>query len=511
MSQENNKRIAKNTILLYFRMFLTIGLQLYMVPVVLRLLGVDDYGLYSVIGGITALFAFVGSSMASGAQRFFAYSIAQKNHEQLIRLFNTTLTIYVLLAIFTFAIFEIGGIWFIENRMQIPIERLSAAHWVFQFSVVTFLVALIAIPYNAVVIAHEQMCIYAYVSIASSLLKLLSVLVLQFLATDYLIGYAGLMMFVQLVERLVYQIYCKRHFEECRHWSWCFDKEVGIKLLIYSGFNMIGSFAMVLRRQGLNIVMNLFFGTLLNAAHAIAIQINSVLEQFISNLYMASRPQITKYYATNEIELMWQLVFRSSLLAYFLVMILGVIAVIEMPTVLSLWLHEVPLYSINITRLFILCLLIETTTNQLIAVFQAQNKIKYYQIFSSTILLLNVPIAYLILRSSSADALIPYYIQVAFSCLYSFSLVIVSVKVSRLEIKEFIVNTLLKEIIITIIVFTTTYFAVKQLNESLFRVCFTTIITSIISFISIWFIALNKVEKEMIKNIINNGIRRIKI
>lgn len=513
MSQinNNNKRIVKNTILLYFRMFLTIGIQLYMVPVVLQLLGTNDYGLYSVIGGITALFAFVGTSMASGAQRFFAYSIAKEDKGKLTALFNTTLTIYISLGIVTFILFEICGIWFIENKLQIPDGRLFAAHWVFQFSIVAFLITLIAIPYNAVVIAHERMGVYAYVSIGTSLLKLLSVLLLQCSNTDYLIVYAFFMMFVQFVERLFYQLYCRKLFVECRNWHWSFDRVIGLKLLTYSGFNMIGAFAMILRRQGLNIVMNLFFGTLLNAAHSIAMQVNSVIEHFISNLYMASRPQITKYYATNQIESMWTLVFRSSLMAYFLVMILGVIAVIEMPTVLTLWLHNVPQYSVNITRLFILCLLIETTTNQLIAVFQAQNRIKYYQIFSSAILLLNVPMAYFVLIGNSGNALIPYYIQLVFSCIYSLSLMVVSVKVSKLNIRNFIVSILCKEIIVTIIVFGVTYMVVKHLDASFLRICITTILTCIVAFISIWFIAIGKIERTSIKTIIYNKTKLLRI
>lgn len=257
--------------------------------------------------------------------------------------------------------------------------------------------------------------------------------------------------------------------------------------------------------------MNLFFGTLLNAAHSIAMQVNSVIEHFISNLYMASRSQITKYYATNQIESMWTLVFRSSLMAYFLVMILGVVAVIEMPTVLTLWLHNVPQYSVNITRLFILCLLIETTTNQLIAVFQAQNRIKYYQIFSSTILLLNVPIAYFVLIGNSENALIPYYIQLVFSCVYSMSLMVVSVKVSILNIRSFIVSILCKEIIITIIVFGATYMVVKHLDASFLRICITTIMTCIIAFISIWFIAIGKTERKSIKNIFYNKTKLLRI
>ena len=484
--------------LLYFRMFLTIGLQLYTVPVVLRVLGVEDYGLYNVIGGITALFTFVGSSLASGAQRFFAFAIGKGDQDNLNSCFRTTLNIYLSIAAVTLLLFEVAGTWFISYKMQIPEGREFAAHLVFQFSIVAFLVALITVPFNAVVIAHERMGIYAYVSIGSSLLKLLSVILLQFFSYDHLIIYALLLMIVHVFEGLFYQFYCRKNFSECRQWGWGFDKGLTRNLLTYSGFNVIGAFALILRKQGLNIVMNLFFGTALNAAHAIGVQINGVIEQFINNLYMASRPQVTKSYAAGRIEDMWKLVFRTSLLAYYLIMIMAIITIAEMPTILNFWLKDVPEYTVNIARMFIICLMIETTTNQLISVFQAENKIKYYQIFSSTILLLNVPVAYMILRADSSSALVPYYIQVAFSVLYVISILTVSIKVSNLSLSTFLKNVLLREIFITLIVVVVAFYITSCLEPTLLRVLITTITTVIVSALLILSIGVDKHDKKII-------------
>lgn len=491
----SNKKIAKNTLILYFRMFLTIVLQLYAVPIVLKVLGFDDYGLYNVIGGITALFTFVGGSMASGAQRFFSYAIGQNDHKKLETIFRTTINIYLIIAIFSFIAFEIIGTWFLSNKMQIPLGRETASFIVFQFSVFAFIASLLSIPYNAVVIAYEKMAIYAYVSIGSSLFRLVSVILLQYIVFDHLILYAFFIFVVHISESVFYLLYCRSKFVECREWSWKCDHTLTKSLLSYSGFNIIGSFALILRKQGLNIVMNLFFGTVLNAAHSIAIQINGVIEQFVNNLYMASRPQVTKLYAANRIKDMWHLVYRSSLLAFYLIMILAIITIIEMPTILKIWLNHVPAYTVDIARLFILCLLVETTTNQLISVFQAANKIKIYQLFSSTILLLNVPVAYIVLNNNSNDALIPYYLQLIFSLLYVMSIIFISIKVSHLNIIIFFKNVLLREILITLITFSSVFYISSCMKPSLLRVIGTVILTLIMSSFQILIYGIDKCDR----------------
>lgn len=505
-NSSNNKRIAKNTVVLYFRMFLTIALQLYTVPVVLRVLGSENYGLYNVIGGITALFSFVGGSLASGSQRFFSYAIGKGEQDSLNSCFRTTLNIYLSVAIASFVLFEILGTWFINTKMQIPEGSEFAANYVFQFSIIAFIVSLITVPYNAVVIAHERMGIYAYVCIASSLLKLLVVILLQFASFNLLIGYAFLLMLIQVSESLFYQLYCRRFFEECRKWKWGFDKVIVRNLLTYSGFNVIGTFAMILRKQGLNIVMNLFFGTLLNAAHALGTQINGVIEQFVNNLYMASRPQITKYYASGQLKEMWSLVFRTSLFAYYLIMVMAIIAIIEMPTVLEFWLKDVPEYTVNIARLFIICLMIETTTNQLISVFQAENKVKYYQIFSSTILLLNVPVAYMLLKIDSSNALLPYYVQVAFSTIYVLSIIIVSTIVTKLTFIDYLKNVLIREIIVTSIVVVLVFTVTDMITPSLLRVLLTISLTLVLSTIIIITIGVDREDRIYLLNIVKTRI-----
>ena len=306
--------------------------------------------------------------------------------------------------------------------MNIPADRLYAANWVLQLSILAFLINLVSIPYNAAVIAHERMSLYAYISILECGLKLIATIALQYVLLDKLILYAVFICMITVSVRIIYQLYCRKHFEECRHYRFSGQTYMGKDLLAYSGWNMIGAVALISRQQGINIVINLFFGPLLNAAHSIAQHISGVFTQFVNNIYIASRPQITKSYASGQVGEMWKLVFRSSKLAFFLLMLICVPVLIEMDFVLKWWLHDVPTYTVSIARLMILSILIETLGNQVIGVYQAANKIRRYQLYSSTIILFNVPLSYLLLRITPNNPIIPYIVSVSLSILYVFSI-----------------------------------------------------------------------------------------
>ena len=505
---ENNKRIAKNTFVLYIRLILTIIIQLYTIPVILRVLGAEGYGLYNVVTGITALFTFLGGSMASGIQRFYSYAIGQNDQEKLKSIFQTTISIFVLIAVIAFLLFEIFGTWFVNYKMIISPQRLWCANWLFQFSIISFIVALITIPYNGIVIAREKMDFYAWISIGSSLLKLLSVFLLQIISYDHLLVYGLLILFIQIIERMAYQTFCTRKFVECSSFKFKLDKKLSLELLAYSGFNIIGLFASILRKQGLNLVMNLFFGTLLNAAHALAIQVNGIVEQFVNNIYTASRPQITKYYAEGNIENMWNLTFRTSLLAYYLFMMIGIISIIEMPTILGLWLHNIPTYTVNIARVFIIFSLMETTINQLSAVFQAYNRIKKWQIYASSVLLFNVPVAYIILKICNTNAMLPYYVQMLFSVIYIIAILMVAKTVINLNLKKYLKHIMLREFLVTILVYVAVTCLTNRIEPSLIRVLFTLVFTIITTISIVLVIGLDNVDRKIVVNFIKKKINK---
>lgn len=499
---ENNKRIAKNTLLLYVRMFLLIFVQLYTVPIILKTLGVEDYGIYNVVGGVVTMFSFIGSSLASGSQRFIAYEIGRNNNQQLKKVFDTTITIYIALALIALILLEAGGYWFLNTQMNIPENRMQAANWVFQLSVFSFLINLISIPYNAAVIAHERMSIFAYVSILECALKLAAALLLQYILFDYLITYAILICFVAIIIRIIYQVYCIKNFEECKKIKLTWNSNKGKELLTYSGWNMIGAVALISRQQGLNIVINLFFGPLLNAAHSIGQQINGVLTQFINNIYMATRPQITKLYANKETEAMWSLVFHSSKLAFYLLMVLSIPLMLELDTILEIWLHKVPPYTVMIGRLMILSILIETLANQIIGAYQAANRIKRYQIYSSTIILLNIPISYILLHIQPTNPIIPYSTSVFLSILYVISIIWNAHKELNMDVNKYIKFVLSKILIVYGITIILVWLSIYLFPASFFRIIYTCCITLLSSCLIIWFIGLDKSEKQFVNKII---------
>lgn len=495
----NNNRIALNTVYLYLRMLFLVIIQLYTVPIILDALGVEDYGIYNVVGGIVGMFTFIGGALSSGSQRFLSYAIGQENQNELKRVFDSTQTIYVVYSLILFFIAESVGIWFLNNKMQIPESRIMAANWVFQFSVISFIINLLAIPYNSAIIAHERMSVFAYVSIIDGVLKLAAAVSLSFLNGDLLIWYAVFICLISILVRLIYQIYCNHSFVECKGFHFTWDNELSKKLLTYSGWNMIGSLALIARNQGLNIVVNIFFGPILNAAHSLAQQIGGLVTQLINNVYLATRPQITKLYAQDNKNAMWNLVFKSSKWTFFLLMIISIPAILEMKNILDIWLPEIPDYTVEIAQLLIISIVIETTVNQIIGAFQAMNHIKKYQMVSSTILLLNIPISYILLKYYKSGVLIPYCVTCLLSFFYMFSLLHVAKSEISMDIKKYIKTIMLKMLLVTASAFSIEFLIYQLLPESLFRIFITVIESIIISCICIWLMGADDDERFMIK------------
>lgn len=494
-SSDNNKRIAKNALFLYLRMIFLIAVQLYTVPVVLRNLGVSDYGLYNVIGGVVTAFSFLGSSLSSGTQRYLSFALGKKDSKLLRTTFQTTLTIYIAFAIATLLLLEIVGLWFVNYKMNIPPERLNAANWLFHFSTITFIVNLLSIPFNSSIIAHEKMNIYAYVSIFEGVAKLLIAISLSFIGVDKLIYYGLGLFLLSVIIQFYYQVYCFKSFVECRTLRLRWSSSLGRNLLTYSGWNIVGVLALIGRNQGLNIIMNLFFGTFLNAAHAIANQINGVANQFINNFYMASRPAITKLYASGKIEEMWTLVFRSAKLAFYLLMLISIPIMIEMDVILKLWLKDVPQYTVSIVDCLLIVALIETLVNQLISTFQAENRIRHYQQYSSTIILMCVPISYFLLKWVNINPMFPYWTSIALSVLYAIAIVLIARRDVQLNVGLFLRKVIFPNVFVYTLVLGITTIASNLMYPSLIRVLVTFLTTILLSCLSIWAIGLDAQEK----------------
>lgn len=392
-----NKRIAKNTIVLYLRMIFILCVGLYTSRIVLNTLGVEDYGIYNVVGGFVAFFSFLNGAMATATQRFITFELAQGDVERQTVTFSTAAIIHVAIAFLIVIIAETVGLWFVCNKLVIPEERFVAAMWVYQFSILSMFVSIVSIPYNAAIIAHEKMSAFAYISILDTVLKLAIVYLLTIATFDRLIFYAALLLGISLLDRLIYGIYCKRHFIETRV-RLIFDKRIFNAMTNIAGWSLFGNIAGVFYTQGLNVLLNIYFGPAVNAARAIAVTIQGVVTGFVGNFQMALNPQITKSYAIDDMKRMHSLIFASSKYSFFLLLFIALPIMIETQTILTLWLKIVPEHTVWFVRLILCILLIDTLSNPLMISAQAVGRVKVYQSVVGGLLLLILPIAYVALR-----------------------------------------------------------------------------------------------------------------
>lgn len=396
-TSENNKRIAKNTLLLYFRMLLLMVVSLYTSRVTLAALGVEDYGIYNVVGGVVAMFSMLSGSLSAAISRFITFELGRGDKERLKTVFSTSVNIQIGLAIIIMVLAEIGGVWFLNCKMNIATERLLAANWVLQCSIITFMINLISVPYNAAIIAHERMSAFAYISILEAILKLLVVYLLYVTLYDRLIVYAVLLCLVAIALRLIYGIYCKRNFEECTY-HFIYDKSILRSMTGFAGWNFIGVASGALRGQGVNIVINLFCGAAVNAARAISFQVNNAVNSFASNFMTAINPQITKSYASGNYGYMIQLIFQGARLSYYLLLFISLPLILEADTVLKLWLEEVPEHTTLFVQLILVFGMEEALSNPLITAMLATGDIKKYQLTVGGLQLMNFPVSYMLLK-----------------------------------------------------------------------------------------------------------------
>lgn len=387
------------------------GVSLFTSRIVLRELGVSDYGIYSLVGGIVAMFGFFNAAMSSATQRYLSFDIGKNDPEKLRRTFSATLTIHSGIALLVLLLAETIGLWYVNYKMVFPPERNFAVNVVYQFSVFSFLLGIIQVPYNALIIARERMNVYAYVSILEVILKLIIVFMLVYFGSDKLITYAILTFVVSFIIRVIYQVYCRKHFKESKY-KFEYDKEYYRELMSYSGWSLFGNIAAVARGQGINVVLNLFFGTVVNAAYGITLTVQGAVQSFVTNFQVAVNPQIIKNYAKGDLNAMQLLIFRSSKLSFFLFFILSFPIILNTEYILNLWLTVVPEHSVIFIQLAFIYLMIDSISYSLIIAVQATGKIKKYQMILGTFIFLNLPIAYLVLRLGGSPESV-YYVLIS--------------------------------------------------------------------------------------------------
>lgn len=375
----NNKRIAKNTLLLYFRMIVLMLVTLYTSRVVLDALGESDYGIYNVVGGVVAMFSVLSNSLSGAISRFITYELGTGNKEKLSRIFSTSVNIQILMALAIFGLCELIGVWFLNTKMNIPDERMEVANIVLQCSIVTFMVNLVSVPYNATIIAHERMGVFAYISILEAGLKLLVAYLIYISSSDKLMVYALLILGIAILLRLIYGIYCRGHFVEARY-RILLDRPLLKEMTSFAGWNLFGSTAYMLNTQGVNMLINIFFGVGTNAARAIAVQVDSAVTQFVNNFMTAINPQITKSYAAGDRKYLFKLVCRGTKYSFFIMYLFIVPLVLEADTILGIWLKEVPTDTAVFMRMVLFSTLTTLLGNPMYTAIMATGKIRNYQI-----------------------------------------------------------------------------------------------------------------------------------
>lgn len=391
----------RNTALLYFRMALMMCINLYTSRAIMQALGIEDYGVFYVVWGVVYIFSFINASMTATTQRFLTFELGAGNKQRLHEVFITSVNIHVIISLLVVLISETVGVWFLSEQMVIPDGRQGAAMWCFQLSVVTAVAEVMSCPYQSVIIAREKMSAFAYISILDAFLKLAIVGMLLITDYDRLIVYAILYTTEKLLIRLVYNLYCTRHFEESRY-KWFYNKSLFRSMSSFAGWKMLENLAYALYTQGLNMLLNVFFGPVANAAQAAASQAQNAIAQFSRNFQLAVNPQITKSYASDQLREMHLLVFRGTRLTFCLLLILCLPLFVEAPFVLNLWLKEVPEGTAGFLRLLLVILMVQESSGSLIVAISATGKIKKYEVITGGLMITIVPVAYIVLKMGGA-------------------------------------------------------------------------------------------------------------
>lgn len=502
MSQSNNRRIAKNTLYMYFRMFVTLGLSLYTSRIVLKTLGVEDYGLYNVVGGIVAMFGFINGAMINTTSRYITYYLGKNNSKALNNVFSITFIIHLFIALIVLLLGETIGLWYFYEKLVIPDGRQNAALWLYQLSIASAIANIVYVPYNATIIAHEKMNSFAYISILDAFLKLAIALCLIVSPYDKLIFYGCLMFLISLLNVLIYYIYCRTKFSETAfHWFW--EKNIVKEMFSFAGWSLFGNFSYLFYSQGINLVLNAFCGPVVNAARGIAVQVEGVIRTFASNIQTAVNPQIIKAYAESEKERFFSLVYMSSKYCFFLLFLLALPIIIETHLILSLWLGDVPDHTVNFVRIILVMTLLDGWSNPLFISNLATGKVRTYQITLSAISYLLMPVTYYALKYTN----IP---EVVFLCVFVCKILeqIARIYIAHsqigLVIKQYLIKVVLPNLMVCFISSIIPIASYLMLSRTLTNSLFIMALSVVSVFFFVYAFGMTQAERIMAKKMIGN-------
>jgi len=495
-SQINNRRIAKNTIYLYLRTLFVMVVSLYMSRVILQVLGVDDYGVYQVVGGLVAMFSIISSSLSASISRFITFEIGKGNKERLERIFSTSLIIQIGISVIVVIVAEIIGLWFLHTQMQIPEGSMIAAQWVLHCSLVTFCINLLSVPYNACIIAHEHMKAFAYISIVDVLLKLAVVLWLSYSPVDKLIAYAVLLTLVAGIIRLVYTIYCHRHFAESRA-KFVWDRQIVKEMSGFSGWAFFTNTNSILNNQGVNMLINVFFGVTVNAARGIANQVEGAVLQFVNNFTMAINPQITKSYAAGDLSGMHKLVCRGAKFSYFAMLAMSLPIICETEKILNLWLTVVPEHTVIFIQLSLVLGMLDSMGASGYTACAASGKMKRYSLIITPIGLLEFPLTW-VFFVYGAPVVSTYWLYIFVKALVIFARMYLLRDMVGLQLGMFIRNVLIPVILTTFVSIIPSLLVLHLMDCGILRLCISIVVGFISVTMSVLFVGMSSGERNSV-------------
>lgn len=508
-NSSNNKRIAKNSLFMSIRMVIVLIITLYTTRATLAALGVVDYGVYNVVCGFVTMFSFLNTSLSNGIQRYFNFELGRNGVEGAKKVFNTSLAIQVALSLIIVLVVELIGVWYLRHKMVIPTERLLAAEYVFHFSVASMFFVILQAPYSASVIAHEKMGFYSLLSIIDVVLKLLIVLVLPFLKGDLLIIYGLLFAAISIVNFFLYLYYARRNFSEIRV-TYSYDKEMAKSMLGFSGWNLFGTFSMMMREQGVNMVLNFFCGPIVNAARGVAAQVSGALESFAANLTIPVRPQVIQNYSVGNLSRSFNLTYTISKLSCFFLILVSVPIAFEIDTILSLWLgSEVPEHA----NTFVIIVLFTTFVNILMgtmaAMVHASGKIRNYQVVGSIVKILSLPVAFVLLYYNlpPESALISVFV---FNLLGFWVGLYIIKGIMPFSIGEYNKKVILPILYVLFITLAFTLPICLSINDSWIRFVLLFACSGVSCTLGSYYIGLSKDERIMVDGILKNLLNKLR-
>lgn len=506
MDNNQNKRIAKNTIFMYIRMAITMCIGLYTSRAVLQALGVEDFGLYNVVGGIVSMFIILNNAMVNTTSRFITVYLAKDDELQTCRIFNMASLVHIVIAILVVLFAETIGLWYLENKLVAPEGRMFAAHWLYQLSILSAVFSILYVPYNAAIVAHEKMGVFAFIQIADSLLKLIIVLLLAYSPIDKLIFYATLLTILSIVDLCVYFIYCKRHFAETKimfYWNNSVFKE----MMGFAGWTLVGNFVNFFYTQGLNLLLNAFCGPAANAARGIAVQVENIVKQFANNVQVAINPQILKSYSLNEMDRMYSLIMASSRYCFFLLYFLCLPIMLEANFILHLWLGIVPEHTVSFIRLILVIALFDTFVNPMFTANLACGKLKLYHFPLSILMVAFMFVTYYAIKLTGiAESVYISLLTVTFWG-YIMKIYILYRQVG-LKPKVYVKNVLQPVCLVVLISPIVPFLIHNSLDEGLIRLLITGF-ASVLSVLSaIYLLGVSKAERKFLIVFVINKLKR---